>query len=114
MMADDNRRQFILMDGCEPVGQIRLDLSPEAPEEAEISYAVAPKYRGRGYGSALIRLVEKAVGQSDRENLSEGSPAIALLEAKVLADNTASAAIFERMGYKKTKKDNYLLFTKEI
>ena len=137
MMKDENRLQFILMDGDTPVGQIRLDLSPAGAKEtgsmtaaacieghknnsagqqceAEISYAAAPGQRGRGYGTALIRLIEKAAKEQNKEDISERFCKIALLTAKVLKDNTASAVIFERMGYKRTDRKDYLLFTKEI
>ena len=45
---------YMVSDGTEDVGHIRLDISDKI---GEISYMVAPEKRGKGYGSALLKLI---------------------------------------------------------
>ena len=47
---------FIMMDGQDKVGNIRVDVTDDA---GEISYLIAPEKRKKGYGKKIIALVEK-------------------------------------------------------
>ena len=78
---------LILEDKKIPVGQVRFD---KVNEHFEIDYSVESKYRGKGYGSALIDkgihyLIELKGDQK--------------IVAKVLRSNVASRRIFEKQGF---------------
>lgn len=57
-LSDDNCFMYILMDGTERVGQIRID---KIKEVGEISYMIAPHKRGMGYGKKMIELIQGMV-----------------------------------------------------
>ena len=69
-------------DGA-PVGQVRFDLEGTA---AEISVIVAPKARGRGLGTAMLRLACSRAG-------------FARYVAHILPENKASVAAFRKAGF---------------
>lgn len=88
MMEDDSVLQFILMDGDEPVGQIRLNIEGEY---AELGYSVSSECRGHGYGRTLLRLTAQEV--------KTNYPQIKRLIAAVKSENTASAKILEKENF---------------
>ena len=51
MMKNHMKKQYILMDCCERVGQGRLE---QIGNECRISYSIVPEYRGCGYGKVLL------------------------------------------------------------
>ncbi len=102
-LADPECAMYILTDGENDLGVGRADL---CGERALLSYTVAPRFRGRGYGNELIRLLGG--------NAAAALPRAKKLVAKVRADNTASARIFEKNGYALTADGEVLRFEKEI
>jgi len=68
---------YMVSDGAEDVGHIRLDI---ADEIGEISYMVAPEKRGKGYGSELLKLINRTpllgvkalVGMVQKKNAASG------------------------------------------
>ena len=76
----------IAEDDGEPVGQVRLD------PDGELSIAVAPEARGRGYAS---RMIEAAVA------LAPGP----LVTARVKEDNARSLRAFARAGFAETRRE---------
>lgn len=68
---------YMVSDGAEDVGHIRLDITDKI---GEISYMVAPEKRGQGYGSALLKLismqssldVKALVGLVQKKNVASG------------------------------------------
>ena len=60
---------------------------------AEISYSIAPEYRGHGYGKELISLAEQEV-----RRWAEMSGK-AVIKAQVKPENQASNKIFTKAGY---------------
>lgn len=86
-----------------PIGQIRLNYEDNI---AMISYSVSKEERGKGYGGVMLSLVEKKLKEEKKE--------IVMLIGKVKIDNIASQKKFEQLGYEKSKKGNYILYTKEI
>ena len=48
------RIQMIMEKNGVPVGQIRIDIDGKV---GEIGYAIAPEYRGRGYGAIICKLM---------------------------------------------------------
>ncbi len=55
---DPNCHLFILTEGSDKLGHIRLDIKEDV---AEISYMIAPEHRGKGLGKEILRLVENAL-----------------------------------------------------
>ena len=92
MMANPSEIQYILMQGSEPVGQIRLSICEKAAE-AEISYSIAGKYRGSGYGKAIVSLV--------MQEASKSFPKVKRLVARVKPSNEASLHCFYKNGFDK-------------
>ena len=57
-LADNNLKMFILLDGVQEVGQIRLEY-----KEGQwiIGYSISAEFRGKGYGKMMIEyLIDKA------------------------------------------------------
>lgn len=89
-MLDDNVDIYICCLDTEPIGQIRLNYSNAT---AIISYVIAKKCRGQGFGGIIIKLIEAKVVFS--------RPNTMFLHGSVKLDNIASQRIFEDNGYKK-------------
>ncbi|MGQ9756313.1 MAG: GNAT family N-acetyltransferase, partial [Desulfotomaculales bacterium] len=87
---DPNTVHFIATDeeSC-PIGQVRFDIHRT---EAEISLSLCEPFRGRGYGTKLIRL---AVGE-----LFRITPSVVTVHAYVKPTNQASIRAFEKAGFK--------------
>lgn len=100
MMENKNIVQYILMDGEEPVGQIRLMIDGDV---AEIGYSISSLYRQKGYGRLIL--------QSILEEVKHKYPEIKKLIAKVKPTNIASKKLFESEGYD-MKYSCYALDTK--
>jgi UDP-2,4-diacetamido-2,4,6-trideoxy-beta-L-altropyranose hydrolase len=77
-----------------PVGQIRYDRL--TPDVAQISYVVAPGWRGRGVGTQL--LVQSSP-------LACAELAVQRLQGVTFAANMASAQAFRRAGYQVVKEE---------
>lgn len=90
MLASDNEQAFILVDGNDFIGQVRLTIEDDI---AEISYSIDKKFRCLGYGSIILQLIENMV--------AETMPNIKLC-AQVKGDNIASQYLFEKLGYTKS------------
>jgi RimJ/RimL family protein N-acetyltransferase len=78
-----------------PVGQIRYDRLTD--DLAEISYVVAPGWRGRGLGSQLL---EKS------SPLACAELCVQHLQGITFVDNIASVRAFERAGYWAEKEED--------
>ena len=97
----ENEHLYVLTDGIECYGQVRLSVSGE---EADISYSIKNEARGRGLGKRMLKLAESVL-QSERDIMFVG---------KVKKDNIASQKVFERLGYLREEKKEYYLYTKMI
>ncbi len=85
---------FILMDGEEAVGQVRLNIENG---KQLIDYSVDGESRGRGYGKTLLRLLEDVCCREKP------------LVGRVKFNNTVSQRIFEDLGYEGIlEKDCYI------
>ena len=71
-----------------PIGQVRYDINGN---EAVISTSIAQELRGKGYGSAAIRLASYKLF---------GTSTVRVINAYVKQDNNASARAFVRAGFK--------------
>ncbi|MBI4060197.1 MAG: GNAT family N-acetyltransferase, partial [Elusimicrobia bacterium] len=88
-LADDRCALWIAEDASgKPVGQLRLDLSPSGA--GVVNIAVAPKRRGQGWGTAMLRGLPKKTGKRR----------VKRLRAVVKADNLASVMAFLKAGFR--------------
>lgn len=103
-LGNNNIRIFVLIVNDIPVGQIRLNKK----EYWQISYSIAPAYRGRGYGRIMLQLAENELIVS--EHIGEK------LLAEVKSDNIASQRIFTRLGYREveSQRDNAYAYVKVV
>ncbi|BCN32511.1 hypothetical protein bsdtb5_38060 [Anaeromicropila herbilytica] len=96
-------KMFILMSGNCPIGQIRLDYNDNS---AIISYSIAKKYRGKGYGNIIIQLIEEKAREDGLD----------YLYASVKSGNISSIKIFESNLYSRTNQqaEDHLTYTKKL
>jgi RimJ/RimL family protein N-acetyltransferase len=82
-LADNNLKMFILLDGVQEVGQIRLEY-----KEGQwiIGYSISAEFRGKGYGK---RIVELGLQEIDK----------GVIIAFVKPSNKASLKIFSDLGF---------------
>lgn len=88
VMEDPDVLQFILMSDEQAVGQARINRSGEY---AEIDYSISMKFRGRGYGKAILELIKAEVARL--------FPEVLFLIGKVKRGNYASEQCFLDSGF---------------
>jgi RimJ/RimL family protein N-acetyltransferase len=93
-LGDPDTALFVVLDGAEPIGQVRLDRLDD--ELAEVSIGLAPEARGRGVGREALRL---AAGEA-RPRLG-----VTQLSARVKPDNEASLRSFAAAGYTEFRRE---------
>lgn len=109
---DGSRRLFILMNGDEKAGQVRIDQSDDDPGSFEISYSIAAAFRGRGYGNRIIALLEEKLrkeAESPEGSDSSKNPRAKTLTAAVFRSNPASIRVFERNGYTRIRENGEVI-----
>ena len=98
-LSDDRCRMYVLTDGNKDLGFIRLDIEDAS---AEISYMIAPAFRGHGYGREIIRLITlNTPGQ------------IETLKAYTKEDNPVSGRCFISNGFTRSIEDGKVCYTKK-
>lgn len=85
LRSSDSRLEIALLDGV-PIGTVRFDWD-ESREGADISFTVAPEYRGRGYGFQIVAHALRNVRN-------------ARITGEVKISNAASRKIFEKLGFR--------------
>ena len=88
----------------EPIGQLRLDIAGDA---AEIDISVATTQRGKGHGSAMLRMLSSV----------HCPPGTTRVTAVVRIENTASATAFRNAGFFEAVskiEDGFIQFSKEL
>jgi RimJ/RimL family protein N-acetyltransferase len=88
LLCDEDRRLWIAIEGGVPVGQIRVDRTPDGI--GVVSIGLAPGVRGRGLGTKVIR---KGLAAAVREL------GIRRARAIVLGTNLPSLRLFEGVGF---------------
>lgn len=99
-LADENCFLYILMDGDERVGQIRVD---RVNDIGEVSYMIAPDQRGRGYGKHILKLIDDLMKDKVKG-----------LVGLVEESNTASRKCFEANSYSEFPGGNVICFVKSL
>lgn len=87
-IADPNALLLIAEIGSEPIAQVRFDARGE---EAEVSVAVVKDWRGKGYGTEILR-------QSARLCF-KNFPAVERIRAFINLGNDSSVRSFSKAGY---------------
>lgn len=87
-LASKRSKLLIAMCGDDPVGCVRFDIDGE---QAEVSIYLDPERHGRGWGGLVL---SQAMAW-----LYSAHPTVTLFSADVLAENSASAKLFQRCGY---------------
>ncbi|WP_343631864.1 GNAT family N-acetyltransferase [Fluviicola sp.] len=98
-LTNPDSKLFILTDGVEPLGQIRIQKKDLL---WEIGYSIDKKHRGKKLGAAIVHLlVEKFNDYS--------------FKAIVKKENTASLKVFENLGFETipTDQTDILTFVKK-
>ncbi len=130
-LHDKNCFFFILTDGKNDCGTIRLDCIEIKKEEIEtidsasnstsesryglISFSIAPEQRGKGLGSKLLLLLEQKIIDQQKNESYLAVPRVKLLRGEVKKENIASRKCFETNGYKVEKEvSGELIFFKKI
>lgn len=99
-LSDEDCGLFVLTEGDENIGFIRVDITGK---EGEISYMIAPGYRGRGYGRMIIKLVEDKVPER-----------VEILKAYTLTGNVISGKCFAANGYSECECEGKNCYTKKL
>lgn len=94
---------YILYNDAVPIGQIRIDICEGT---GIIDYSIARKYRGLGYGTDLIRILEEQIF-IDKINISQ-------LVGKVKATNMPSRRAFKKAGYREYLSEDYVSYIKTL
>lgn len=89
-IKNENADIYICYSDNDPVGQVRLNYEDD---RAVISYSISCKYRGKGFGKIIIKLIEAEV--------ISNHPVINCLVGSVKTSNIASQKIFEYLEYEK-------------
>lgn len=92
-LAEEQTKIFILEQGQQPVGEVRIDI---CDGEAEISYALCKEARGHGYSKWMLAELERRAGE---EFWCRG------LIAEVKTGNTASRKIFQFLKYREKETE---------
>lgn len=99
-LNNPNEEIWVMCLNDERIGQIRLTHKDDA---AYITYSVALEYRGHGYGKIMLYLLENEIFDIVPRSKLIG---------EVKKDNVASQIVFMSCGYKKTEKENMIVFDK--
>ncbi len=109
-MASQDSVIFIAEKDSEPIAQTRFDLVGE--DTAEVSIAVAADFRGKGYGTEILK-------QTTRLFL-DSHPNVLMVRAYIELDNAASLRSFTKAGYRLKGESNdggktrhFLIFPKK-
>lgn len=106
VLADDRRTLWIAVnaENGDPVGQLRLD--DEGDPGYEISYSVAPGYRGQHVGTAMIGVLMQSLASPGGD---------VRVFARVLPENFASQSIFLHNGFVLVRQtDEYLEYERFV
>lgn len=99
-LQSQNCQMYVCMENDKAIGQIRVDY---IDGKGEISYTVAPEYRGKGYGKKIIELLEE----------KEATKKIVLFGI-VKSNNVASQKCFEKLGYNKENDGDIIRYSKNL
>jgi acetyl coenzyme A synthetase (ADP forming)-like protein len=88
-----DRMALVVLDGDKMIAVGRYDRNTDAPDTAQVAFAVADEYQSRGIGTALLQLLTAHARQHD----------IGRFTADVLAENVRMIRVFRNAGYELTR-----------
>lgn len=100
-MKDADSVIYLMETEKEQIGQIRFSIEDG---KAIIDYSVAAAFRGHGYGTKLVEL--------GIEKLKKQRPDVSCFLAQVKYENPSSARVFEKCGFTRKEKPEYIEYTK--
>jgi UDP-2,4-diacetamido-2,4,6-trideoxy-beta-L-altropyranose hydrolase len=101
-LADRQRELLIAESNGNPIGTVRVDYG----EVSELSWTVAPAYRGLGYGGRMLREAIKLLAESRKTRV---------LQAVAREDNLASTKMAESVGFQRYAQDGpWISFRMEL
>lgn len=100
-MNNRKTKIFILTDEIKDIGQIRIEIRQG---EALISYSIDTRFRGMGYGTKMVKLLEEWCVDNG----------IFELTAEVKKDNHLSRHIFLKLGFSEKEKPGYFRYEKSL
>ncbi|NIK12253.1 GNAT family N-acetyltransferase [Alkalibacillus almallahensis] len=103
ILKSPHHKIFMVNRYDQPIGQLRLDIEQDV---GLIDYSIDHAYRGRGYGSELIKYLSGIVHQYDLP--------ISKLIGKVKYQNKASIKAFEKANFKPKEYETHIEFYKEL
>lgn len=105
VLTDFYTKLYILQEEDTPIGQVRLAYDTNV---WQISYSIAPAYRGQGYGKIILQLAENELIRSSHVGEQ--------LYAEVKKHNIASRRIFKNLGYDEaaSKQENAYGYMKVV
>jgi len=90
-LNDRNVRILVFESGRNRIGQVRFNINPDINGVAEIHVTVAPAFRGKGYGSAIL----SSAGRYALSNLG-----LRTILAKIKKTNVPSIRAFRSAGFR--------------
>lgn len=102
-LMSDNSLMYICYNDNVPAGIIRLDIEEDC---AVIGFSVDKDFRGKGYGTTMLLLLEN--------KLKESNMPITKLVGQVKHSNLSSQKVFEKVNYFKSDNGDYIKYTKFI
>jgi len=104
VLMDENVDIFIINYGNTPIGQLRLSYYGDC---AEIDYSVDSRYRGRGFGKKIIKIIDSLPALKEHE--------LRYLKARVKPDNVFSQRVFISNYYDEVQRDDVaVIFQKRL
>jgi len=102
----DGGQQWLVLDADDRIaGECGTKRPPDRHGVVEIGYGLAPGSRGRGLGTAAVRLLVDAVLED---------PAVRRIEAEVLPANHPSRRVLEKNGFVfETSQQGYLRYARD-
>jgi len=87
-LHDPNAVLYLVLDSADyPAGQVRFQIDHE---RAAVSISLAPHFRGKGYGKAVLAMATEYLFRTN---------SVTQIDAYVKPNNTASLLLFKRAGY---------------
>ncbi|AOT69332.1 GNAT family N-acetyltransferase [Geosporobacter ferrireducens] len=94
---------YVCYHGEEPIGQIRIDILDGI---GFINYSVAKAYRGKGYGTMMLKGIFDVIQQN--------KTSMRKLLGRVKHENIPSQRAFEKAAYAFRKEEGYIEYYKEL
>lgn len=110
-ISDSNCLYLIAESDGEKIGSIRFDVKNN---EAVISYLIAPKYHGKGFGQIILTNGLEYVVKKINNEIEHNKHNIKKIIGYVMEENIPSIKAFERLGFSKIIQADRIKYEKEV